>query len=150
MVVRAVRQETSEQIDVRATITPGATTPVNLIFSGTATVVGRVIYPNGQAAAGVAVVGGTTQVSTDANGNFVIARIGVGHQTLLAANESAGTEASAVVDIGAPGIVVPVTIVLPAAAASAAACSTPVDRRSVKPRSFSGSAATASCAPPRQ
>src|SRR5262249_30214503 len=49
------------------------------------------------------------------NGNFVITRVGVGHQTLLAANEASGVEASAEVDIGAPGIVVPVTIVLPGA-----------------------------------
>src|SRR6202158_176730 len=113
MRVRAVRQETAEETTLRATVRPGETTSVNLIFSGTATVVGTVIYPNVQPAAGVAVVGGTVLTRTDANGNFTIARIGVGHQRLRAANEMTGTEATIEVDIGAPNIVVPVTIVLP-------------------------------------
>ena len=111
--VRAIRQETSEQAEVRVDVSPGAMTPVNVIFSGTASVVGRVIYPNGQAAAGVAVIGGTTLVRTDPNGNFVIDQIGTGLQALHAANESTGAEAFVEVDIGAPGIAVPVTIVLP-------------------------------------
>ncbi len=117
VIVRAVRQETAEQAEVRATIAPGVTTPVSLIFPGTATVVGRVLYPYGQPAADVGVQGGTVLVRTDANGNFTIDGLGIGHHTLIAANEATGAEAAAAIDVGAPGSVVPVTIVLPGSGA---------------------------------
>ncbi|MFI5398533.1 MAG: carboxypeptidase regulatory-like domain-containing protein, partial [Candidatus Binatia bacterium] len=113
MVVRAARQETAEQTDVHVTVTAGVSAPVDLIFAGTATVAGTVVYPNGQPAVGVAVVGGTTLAHTDGNGRFLIPVIGLGHQQIQAGNEATGAEATVWVDIGAAGIVVPVTIVLP-------------------------------------
>lgn len=113
MVVRAVRQETAEQLDVHVPVSAGSTTAVDLILAGTAAVAGTVLYPNGQSASGVTVVGGTTLTHTDANGRFLIPAIGVGSQRIQAVDEATGAEAWAQVDVGAPGIVVPTTIVLP-------------------------------------
>ncbi|MFQ5665123.1 MAG: Ig-like domain-containing protein [Candidatus Binatia bacterium] len=111
--VRAVRRETGEQVEVRATIGPAATTPVDLVFPGTAAVVGTVVYPDGQPATDVDVIGGMELVRTDDDGNFVIRRIGTGQHEIRAASEVTGAEATVAVDIGVPGIAVPVTIVLP-------------------------------------
>jgi hypothetical protein len=111
--VRAIRAETSEQVELQVNVGPGVATPVNIIFSGTATIVGRVIYPDGRPATDVAVIAGTTLVRSDSNGGFAIERVGTGQQAIHAVNESSGAEAFVEVDIGAPGMTVPVTVVLP-------------------------------------
>jgi hypothetical protein len=117
MRVRAVRQETAEEAELHVEVVPGATTAASIILPGTASVLGRVIFPDGQPAAGIAVVGGTTLVRTDAHGTFVIDRVGSGQQTLHAASEATGAESSVTLDIGSPGATIPATIVLPASGA---------------------------------
>lgn len=111
--LRAIRFETQEQADVRITVATGAPTAASIIFAGTASVAGTVVYPDGAPAAGVAVVGGAMLVHTDGKGRFLIPSVGLGSQRIQAANDSSGAEATVEVDIGTPGIVVPVTIVLP-------------------------------------
>ena len=109
---RAVRNVTAEEATASVVVAAGAITPINLILPGTVSVVGRVIYPNGQPAVRVSVIGGTTLVETDANGNFVIGKVELGRQRIRAADQAAGDEGFIDVDIGAAGSVVPVIITL--------------------------------------
>ncbi|MBI1817099.1 MAG: Ig-like domain-containing protein [Deltaproteobacteria bacterium] len=110
--VRALRDETAEEVTINTTVVAGQTTPANLILAGTSTVVGRVVFANGAPAPNAQVVGGTTLVRADANGNFTITRIGTGHQQLRAADDASGAEGFVEIDVSAPGVTVPVVITL--------------------------------------
>ncbi len=114
--VRALRQDTAEEVTLDATIGPNITTPIDLILPGTGSLVGTVLYPDGQPARNVAVIAGTSLVRTAADGSFVVERVGTGHQTVLATNDLTGAQAVIEIDISAPGTAVPVTIVLPGTA----------------------------------
>jgi hypothetical protein len=110
--LRALRNSTAEQVTIEVTVFAGQVTPANLIFPGTASISGTVLHADGRPAANVDVVGGTTLVHTDANGNFFLSPIGIGRQKLLAGDAATGAEGEVEVDVSTPGEVVPVIIVL--------------------------------------
>jgi len=104
--VRAVRSATAELVTRKITVETLAINAANLILPGTATVIGTVLYPDGQPAPNVEVVGGTSLVRTSPAGVFQIEHVGVGRQRFQAYDSVTRGEAFTEVDIGPPGGVV--------------------------------------------
>ncbi len=110
--IRAIRQWTSEQATVGVDVPVASSVAVNLVFPGTARVVGTVFNADGSRASGAQVVGGTSLVTTDASGGFVIPAIATGFHRIEAGDPATGATGFVDISVGDPGGEVSVVIFL--------------------------------------
>jgi hypothetical protein len=83
-----------------------------LLAGGLGTVTGRVLDPGGAPVAGARVGGGFTLATTNAQGEFTLTDVPIGHRDIIAVSDVLGTSATVSVDIVRAGEVVGVTLVL--------------------------------------
>ncbi len=107
------RQETGEEARATGAVQSNLSTTMNLVFPGTATIIGTVYNYKGEPVQGADVLSGVNLVQTDENGNFVIDLVPIGSVTVTAYDPESGESGSATVHIGSPGEVVRVNITFP-------------------------------------
>ena len=117
--IKTFRQETGENAGATTHVAPGVTSTVNLVFPGTATLVGTVYDHKGMPVSGAWVVAGITFAVTDSNGNFTIERVSVGSVDVSSVLPGVSAEVTYLkVEVGSPGEVVRLNITLPSASTS--------------------------------
>ncbi|MBI5103053.1 MAG: carboxypeptidase regulatory-like domain-containing protein [Nitrospirae bacterium] len=110
--VNTFRQSTGEQAQAEGTVLLNLPSTINLVLPGTGAIVGTVYNHKYEPVAGAEVIAGITLVVTDKNGNFTFDKVPMGRTTLSAAVPNTPDVGSADVQIGSPGEVVRVNIIL--------------------------------------
>jgi len=112
--VYSFKEETGEEARASFVVQSNETSTVNLIFPGTAKIIGSVYEHTGEPLAGATIVSGVNLLKSDEHGNFVIEDVPTGSVKVEVQHPVTAETLKERVAIGSPGEVARMTITFPA------------------------------------